>query len=136
MKRTVASVLAGAVSVAILAGCGASTQTVEARTGERPGLTSAPEDSPEDYFVRAVDDAGLPSYVSASDALDLGWAICGAYDRNASTIQIVLTLTDGPKGLDPELAGAFIGASVVYLCPEHRAQADADMDEWSADGIS
>lgn len=134
MRKTMG---AAAVLLAVLAGCGSTTEAAPVFPDPKPTVTatsSAPAPVVE-TSVPAVDEAairetaflatvrgkypiaeGLPD----STLISLATAACGAFDRGASRAE-VLAMTVQQGGEYSNVIAYAVGAGVAAYCPEHKA---------------
>jgi hypothetical protein len=113
-----AALLAGAL---LLFGCDNEADTVDTT---QPAETANPDDAYIDS-LRAF-DVSVPD---ESVAIDLGHAVCTAWDTGSSMDQTLFAISpmDG-TGLTAPDAGYVMGAASMFLCPEHLEAAQAWAD--------
>jgi hypothetical protein len=117
------AILASAVGILILAGCGTKTIVVErpAETTEAPEITSAPSSSiGEQAYINTISDEypGIMKSMGKKWVLDFGYLVCEQID-NGMTFNELLQMTI-ETGTDATQIGFLTGAAIVTLCPENK----------------
>ncbi len=114
MRKSIIMIVTAAA--ALTAGC--SSDGAPSRD-EQAAAIAAGEKTPEDAvfedFVREEDLAANDADVEAM--IELGQAICQAYDEGHDFVEIIKVATD--VGFSGREAGQLNGAATAAYCPEH-----------------
>ena len=118
MKKMIVAVV---LMVALLSGCSVSINSKDS-TPSPSALTSEQAYIQNLRSVVPQETDGVPD----AELIQTGEASCGALDRGVTFDEIATETYE--QGLDPNLAGAVIGAAVKDLCPDHQGELDAYLD--------
>lgn len=86
-----------------------------------PGLLTgtAKADVYDDAYLETLTHFGVP-YSDSASAVEMGHAVCAAFDRGASLVAVVLTIVNATEGIYSAEDGAHIaGASIGAYCMWH-----------------
>lgn len=119
------ALLASAVGILILAGCGTKTIVVErpADTTDAPAVeedTTLSRDDVEEVYLDTVADEypGVVKAMGKKWIIDFGYLVCDEID-NGLTFNDLLRATV-KSGADATQIGFLTGAAITTLCPENK----------------
>lgn len=91
-------------------------------------LTPEQKDAVYLAFLREKYPNELAS-ISDAQIIELGKAVCSAFDSGASAEEIAVTILD--NDFPAELGGAVMGAGIVTYCPQYKGEMDALVEDYS-----
>lgn len=129
MKTT--KLIATSLAVIAFAGCGQKEVIREVLVTTPPATEApAPEASKYDQYLEFlyVEAAQARSWTE-SDLLELGTTVCEVFDLGGTVDRLIATFNSSSNGkYDDDLYAAVIAGSVLYLCPEHQATVQAQLN--------
>lgn len=114
----------------ILSGCGQKETIREVLVTTPPTEAPAPELSKYDQYLEFLyAEAAQARSWTESDLLELGTTVCQVFDEGGTVDGVIAIFNDNSTGkYDDDLYAAVIAGSVLFICPEHQATVQAQLN--------
>lgn len=119
------------VAIFALAGCG-QKEVVREVLVTSPPATEAPAPEPnkfDQYLVSMYDTAAQSREWEDGELLEFGSVVCDSFDAGLTLVNVLEIFASYSTGsYDDEFFVAVIGNAVLYLCPQHLAYVQGQLN--------